>query len=211
MNMLFTCLSLFLLSFNGIYAFVTPHISESSKQIHFAKKQEHSWPAIATGAVVGWTLITQVAAASITSDTMKSSSDIINANHYPTLLLSGGAYVPETGYDSLDFSLPSYKVSEDESVAGKIKEDKTTLSSSGSSNNPSKPVKVANRAATGKTEQEKEIDNKEKEDAKARAYVERRQAMAKAQAKKDENLRAVEATREEAAAAKLAAKASREQ
>lgn len=35
--------------------------------------------------------------------------------------------------------------------------------------------------------------------------------MAKAQAKKDENLRAVEATREEAAAAKLAAKASREQ
>jgi hypothetical protein len=32
------------------------------------------------------------------------------AQSYPTTLIAAGAYQPESGYDSLDFSMPSYKV-----------------------------------------------------------------------------------------------------
>jgi hypothetical protein len=32
------------------------------------------------------------------------------AQSYPTTIIAAGAYQPESGYDSLDFSMPSYKI-----------------------------------------------------------------------------------------------------
>jgi hypothetical protein len=109
-------------------------------------------------------------------------------SNYPATLLALGAYQPEAGYDSLDFSLPSYKVEEISAAKEVPLED---------------PVKEEARFAR---KQAKAQEAEAKEQAKAQAYFAKQQAKVKSAAEKEAVKARVEAGKQAMREAKLAAK-----
>mmetsp|Transcript_14283 Transcript_14283/g.31016 ORF Transcript_14283/g.31016 Transcript_14283/m.31016 type:complete len:205 (+) Transcript_14283:72-686(+) len=118
----------------------------------------------------------------------------------PHLAHAAGAYVPESGYESLDFSLPSYKVDDNADLIGGV-------SAGGGGEDRSAPladpVKEAERQA--KLEAKKKAAA-EKEAAKARAYYAKMKAKEAKEAEKAKIMAEVEAGRAAMREAKLKSK-----
>jgi hypothetical protein len=161
---------------------------EASKQ---HQRQTH-WGAAVSGAIVGWTLATQIATASVVGTPMldQEAVDTMGRSvvNYPTTMLSLGAYQPEEGYSSLDLSMPKYKVEE----ISAPKEE--TLSD---------PVKEEERL-----EKKKAIEQvkAEKEQEQAKKGYEKQMAIIKKKAEKEAVMAEVAAGRQAAKEAKLTAK-----
>ena len=161
---------------------------EASKQ---HQRQTH-WGAAVSGAIVGWTLATQIATASVVGTPMldQEAVDTMGRSvvNYPTTMLSLGAYQPEEGYASTDSSMPKYKVEE----ISAPKEE--TLSD---------PVKEEERL-----EKKKAIEQvkAEKEQEQAKKGYEKQMAIIKKKAEKEAVMAEVAAGRQAAKEAKLTAK-----
>ena len=81
----------------------------------------------------------------------------------PSFLLAKGAYVPESGYDSLDFSMPSYRVEADIAEPIKINDllggstsatDNTGAKKASSPSSPNRAEKGAQAVAQAKAKKE---------------------------------------------------------
>ena len=97
----------------------------------------------------------------------------------PTLILGKGAYVPESGYDTLDFSMPSYRVDADVAEPIRINDvlggsdDRSSVGAkkASSSSSPNRAEKGALAVAQAKAK---------KETAKAEALAKQQALKAKA-------------------------------
>eukprot|EP00548_Thalassiothrix_antarctica_P016031 CAMPEP_0194177460 /NCGR_PEP_ID=MMETSP0154-20130528/11183_1 /TAXON_ID=1049557 /ORGANISM="Thalassiothrix antarctica, Strain L6-D1" /LENGTH=195 /DNA_ID=CAMNT_0038892009 /DNA_START=69 /DNA_END=659 /DNA_ORIENTATION=+ len=113
----------------NLHATNRPHARSAVAPLE-ASIQNKGWAAV-SGTILAWTLATQIAAASVASTALPDiSMDSASMQHnYPTIMLSKGAYQPESGYESLDMTLPSYKMQEisapkaEESFADPVKEE----------------------------------------------------------------------------------------
>ena len=152
-----------------------------------ASVQNQGWAAV-SGTILGWTLATQIAAASVVGppDLVMDNANI--QHNYPTTMLSLGAYQPEAGYASLDMSMPSYKV-----------EDISAAKEEGFAD----PVKEEARIAKLKSIEEAKT---EKETAQAKAGYEKQQAGLAKKAEKDAIKAQVAAGRQASKDAKSVAK-----
>jgi hypothetical protein len=199
-------------------AFVIGASPRKSKSIHpirlFSspddnRNDENKWKSLVTGTIVGLTLATaQVASAidfpSLSPPTMAASS----LDSSTTVVIAAGAYQPESGYDSLDMSMPSYKIEDTASATPSISElsvgvggvlDGTGTPKADPAKEAERQVKLASKVA-GKEAQET---------AKAKAYYEKQQAKAANKAE-SENIKAkVDADRKAKAEAKLAEQEAR--
>jgi hypothetical protein len=155
-----------------------------------ASVQRGGWAAV-SGTILGWTLATQIATASVIGTPLPDSGvDSINIQqNYPTTMLSLGAYQPEAGYSSLDMSMPTYKVEE--------------ISSAKEERFPDDPVKEEARTAAIKAAEESKA---EKEMAQSKAAYEKRQAGLAKQAEKEQIKAQVAAGRQAIKDAKSTAK-----
>jgi len=153
------------------------------------QRQTH-WGAAVSGAIVGWTLATQIATASVVGTPMLDQTVDMGSRsvNYPTTMLSLGAYQPEEGYASLDLSMPKYKVEEisapkEETLADPVKEEER--------------LEKKKAMVQGKAEKEQE---------QAKKGYEKQMATMKKKAEKEAVKAEVAAGRQAAKEAKLAAK-----
>lgn len=165
-------------------AFVGPQHQRNNRIAPLEASSKNQGWALVTGAVFGLTLATQVATASVTTNTLQDT----NTNNYPTTMISLGAYQPEEGYAKLDMSFPTYKVEDISSPKEVQLED---------------PVKEAARVAKQQATADKAA---EKEQANAKAYFEKQKATTAKKAEKEAIQAQVAAGRQAAKEAKFAGK-----
>ena len=195
---LFTTITIALTSSASAFVVGPLHLQASNRPhatlapLEASKQYQTRWGAVVSGAVVGWTLATQIATASVVGTPMldQEAVDTMGRSvvNYPTTMLSLGAYQPEEGYSSLDLSMPKYKVEE----ISAPKEE--TLSD---------PVKEEERL-----EKKKAIEQvkAEKEQEQAKKGYEKQMAIIKKKAEKEAVMAEVAAGRQAAKEAKLTAK-----
>jgi len=195
---LFTTIPIALTSSASAFVVGPLHLQASNRPhailapLEASKQYQTRWGAVVSGAVVGWTLATQIATASVVGTPMldQEAVDTMGRSvvNYPTTMLSLGAYQPEEGYSSLDLSMPKYKVEE----ISAPKEE--TLSD---------PVKEEERL-----EKKKAIEQvkAEKEQEQAKKGYEKQMAIIKKKAEKEAVMAEVAAGRQAAKEAKLTAK-----
>ena len=163
---------------------------EASKQ---HQRQTH-WGAAVSGAIVGWTLATQIATASVVGTPMldQEAVDTMGRSvvNYPTTMLSLGAYQPEEGYASTDSSMPKYKVEE-------ISEPK---------DEPYADDPSTEEAARSEKQKTPKQVKAEKEQEQAKKGYEKQMATMKKKAEKEAVKAEVAAGRQAAKEAKLTAK-----
>ena len=195
---LFTTITIALTSSASAFVVGPLHLQASNRPhatlapLEASKQYQTRWGAVVSGAVVGWTLATQIATASVVGTPMldQEAVDTMGRSvvNYPTTMLSLGAYQPEEGYASTDSSMPKYKVEE----ISAPKEE--TLSD---------PVKEEERL-----EKKKAIEQvkAEKEQEQAKKGYEKQMAIIKKKAEKEAVMAEVAAGRQAAKEAKLTAK-----
>lgn len=95
------------------------------------------------------------------------TTGFLNTENYPTtIMIAKGAYTPEEGYESLDMSMPSYKVGKDDLLSGSSlkMEDVVPLS-------PEKEAeRAAKEAANYKVQAAKKVAQEAKRATKQAAY-----------------------------------------
>jgi len=160
---------------------------EASKE---HQRQTH-WGAAVSGAIVGWTLATQIATASVVGTPMldQTVDSMGRSVNYPTTMLSIGAYQPEEGYASTDLKMPKYKVEE-------ISEPK---------DEPYADDPSTEEARSEKQKTPKQV-KAEKEQEQAKKGYEKQMAIIKKKAEKEAVMAEVAAGRQAAKEAKLTAK-----
>jgi len=183
-----------LLSVSTISAFVSPltttRIVPRTTLLEATNKNEKGrWGSTVTGVVLGWTLATRIASASIAPQ----APAIIQSDSFlggsPTTLIAAGAYVPENGYDSLDMSMPSYTVEE---RAPPKPDNNGIASDSSTAADPTKKNSSKAQVAA------------ESEEAQAKAYFKKQEAKAAKAAEKAAIKAKVDAGRAAAQEAKVA-------
>eukprot|EP01083_Nonionella_stella_P299083 1014913_1 len=119
----------------------------------------------------------------------------------PRLANAAGAYIPEAGYDSLDFSMPSYSVDKN---AAPPKDNAYGDGDSASANVD--PAKEADRLERIERAKMKKKEKEEMEEAKAKAYFDKIKAKEEKDAEKARIKAEVEAGRAAMKEAKLKSK-----
>lgn len=99
----------------------------------------------------------------------------------PSLILAKGAYVPESGYDTLDFSMPSYRVDADVAEPIRINDVLGGSTSSGNDDRSSTAVKKASSSSPNRAEK----GALAMAQAKAKKEAAKAEALAKQQALKE--------------------------
>lgn len=197
---------------------------------HPSPSSKRKWGPLVTGAVAGWCLATQMASASMSSVALppvvvSESIRITGSSPSPsrtmlttplceqqltstittsTTLLAGGAYIPDSSFESTDLSMPGYT------------QDTTGMSLSaagenlsGGSSSSTRTTKIKNKVLT-EADLIKEKEVAASKEAKARADAAKEQAKAKAyyevQKVKAAKKLDQEAIKEQVAADRLAAK-----
>jgi hypothetical protein len=115
---------------------------------------------------------------------LPKSSDISSSS--PSLILAKGAYVPEAGYDTLDFSMPSYRVDAD--IVEPISINDVLGGNTGSSGNDNRNNAGAKTAASSSSPNRAEKGALAVAQAKAKKQAAKAEALAKQQALKEKAL-----------------------
>jgi hypothetical protein len=97
-------------------------------------------------------------------------------------MLAKGAYVPEAGYDTLDFSMPSYRVDADVAEPIRIND---VLGGSTSSGNDDRSSAVTKKASSSSSPNRAEKGALAVAQAKAKKEAAKAEALAKQQALKE--------------------------
>eukprot|EP00545_Synedropsis_sp_CCMP1620_P010526 CAMPEP_0119010684 /NCGR_PEP_ID=MMETSP1176-20130426/5171_1 /TAXON_ID=265551 /ORGANISM="Synedropsis recta cf, Strain CCMP1620" /LENGTH=192 /DNA_ID=CAMNT_0006963391 /DNA_START=58 /DNA_END=636 /DNA_ORIENTATION=- len=186
------CLSLALLSATSAFVVQPQQPQHQARFSPLEATKNGRWGPMVSGAVVGWALATSIATAAVMPET--SIQPVIfstQTSDYPTTLLSLGAYQPESGYDSLDFSMPTYKIEEISAA-----KEEPLVDSADPVKNEARDARVQANAKSGA----------EKEQAKAKAFAAKQQTKANAKAESEAIKARVAAGRQATRDAKLAAK-----
>ena len=193
---LFTTITIVLTSSASAFVVGPLHLQASNRPhatmapLEASREHKTHWGAVVSGAIVGWTLATQIATASVVGTPMLDQTVDMGSRsvNYPTTMLSLGAYQPEEGYASLDLSMPKYKVEEisapkEETLADPVKEEER--------------LEKKKAMVQGKAEKEQE---------QAKKGYEKQMAIIKKKAEKEAVMAEVAAGRQAAKEAKLTAK-----
>ena len=197
---LFTTITIALTSSASAFVVGPLHLQASNRPhatlapLEASKQYQTRWGAVVSGAVVGWTLATQIATASVVGTPMldQEAVDTMGRSvvNYPTTMLSLGAYQPEEGYASTDSSMPKYKVEE-------ISEPK---------DEPYADDPSTEEAARSEKQKTPKQVKAEKEQEQAKKGYEKQMATMKKKAEKEAVKAEVAAGRQAAKEAKLTAK-----
>lgn len=192
---LFTTITVALTSSASAFVVGPLHLQASNRPhaalapLEASRDHQTHWGAAVTGAIVGWTLATQIATAAVVGIPMQDETmDMGRSVNYPTTMLSLGAYQPEDGYASLDLSMPSYKV---ESISAPKDEPLAD------------PSKQEARSEKYKATEQAKVD---KEQELAKKSYEKQKAAYEKKAEKESIKAEVAAGRQAAKEAKLASK-----
>jgi len=194
---LFTTITIVLTSSASAFVVGPLHLQASNRPhatmapLEASREHKTHWGAVVSGAIVGWTLATQIATASVVGTPMldQTVDSMGRSVNYPTTMLSIGAYQPEEGYASTDLKMPKYKVEE-------ISEPK---------DEPYADDPSTEEARSEKQKTPKQV-KAEKEQEQAKKGYEKQMATMKKKAEKEAVKAEVAAGRQAAKEAKLAAK-----
>ena len=119
------------------------------------------------------------------------SQTMVTDSTSPSFLLAKGAYVPEEGYDTLDFSMPSYRVDADVEPISVI-----GSSTSSSSSNEDRSSTGSKKASSSSSPNRAEKGALAVAQAKAKKEAAKAEALAKQQALKEKAIVKSEVTSE---------------